>query len=320
MRKRVRITLAVLLVAVAGGVAWQALRQPRQPVYDGKPMRYWMAQHLGPIWVTDDILPGDSVDPSSPHVHVWVRQLLSDSNAVPFLVGALKRDSWVGAGVYRKWLWPKLPAAAKRHLPQPFGDYNARAHAAMLLGGMGPLAKPAIPALVRMLKEGDEYSAGSWAVEALGRLGQGDEAVVAALSNVLTDKNFFVRRSATNALLTLAPETALQMRVSVPALIQTLKGSVDDNVRMQAAWTLTILGKGNRSAIAALTDALKDKNPRTRVLAARALDGMGVEKGDMAATTALVEALGDKNVWVREWATNALRKINPEAAAKAGVN
>jgi len=319
MPKRVYIALSVLLVMLTGVIAWQVLRQPREPVYDGKPIGYWIAHHLGPIWVTNDFLPGDSIDPSSPRVNFWVRQLMKDSNAVPFLVRALKRDSWVGAGFYRKWLWPKLPSAAKKHLPPPFGDYNARANAAMLLGGMGSFAKPSIPALIQVLIEGDEYSADAWAAEALGHLGHGDEAVVTALSNALSNKQFFVRRSATNALLRIAPEAAATMGVSVPALIKTLKENADSNARMEAAWTLTILGKGDRSVIAALTDAIKDKDLRTRVLATRALNGIGIEKEDMTAIAALTEALGDASALVRESATNALKAIDPEAAAKAGV-
>jgi hypothetical protein len=41
MTKRPRIALAFLLVVALGGVAWQALRQ-REPIYQGKPLSFWL--------------------------------------------------------------------------------------------------------------------------------------------------------------------------------------------------------------------------------------------------------------------------------------
>jgi hypothetical protein len=39
--KRWRIVLAILIVAMVGGVVWQVLRQ-REPVYQGKPLSVWL--------------------------------------------------------------------------------------------------------------------------------------------------------------------------------------------------------------------------------------------------------------------------------------
>jgi len=44
MRKRVKIALAVLLVAIAGVIAWQALR-PRESVYQGKRLSLWLLRY-----------------------------------------------------------------------------------------------------------------------------------------------------------------------------------------------------------------------------------------------------------------------------------
>jgi hypothetical protein len=41
MRRRVYIALAVLLVMLAGVIAWQVLRL-REPVYQGKRLSYWL--------------------------------------------------------------------------------------------------------------------------------------------------------------------------------------------------------------------------------------------------------------------------------------
>ena len=48
MRNRVRIALAVLLVALVGGIIWQALRE-REPVYQGKRLSVWLL----PVLVQD---------------------------------------------------------------------------------------------------------------------------------------------------------------------------------------------------------------------------------------------------------------------------
>jgi hypothetical protein len=44
MRKRVQIALAVLLVAVAGVLAWLVLREP-EPIYQGKRLSFWLYQY-----------------------------------------------------------------------------------------------------------------------------------------------------------------------------------------------------------------------------------------------------------------------------------
>ena len=41
MRKQVYIALAVLLVILAGVIAWQGLRL-REPVYEDKPLSLWL--------------------------------------------------------------------------------------------------------------------------------------------------------------------------------------------------------------------------------------------------------------------------------------
>ena len=44
MRKRVRIVLAVLLVALVSVIVWQAQRE-REPVYQGKRLSVWLLQY-----------------------------------------------------------------------------------------------------------------------------------------------------------------------------------------------------------------------------------------------------------------------------------
>ena len=44
MRKRVQVALAFVLVATAGVIVWQGLRE-REPVYQGKPLSVWLQRY-----------------------------------------------------------------------------------------------------------------------------------------------------------------------------------------------------------------------------------------------------------------------------------
>jgi HEAT repeat protein len=210
MKNWLYVVGGVLVFAALGWATWEAMRQPREPVYEGHPISYWIAPPIA----------GAAYTPPPPEA-AWVRQVIGDANAVPFLIKALKRDSWVGATYYRKWLWPKLPPSIQSHLPPPSGGRDAaRMHvvnAAILLLQMGPIAKPAIPALVLTLKEDENANVRTWAAAALSNLGKGDKTATAALTEALKDKASPVRAWATNALRKIDPEAAAKAGVKTPS-------------------------------------------------------------------------------------------------------
>jgi hypothetical protein len=200
--KRLPVVLGILLVAAVGWATWQALRQTRQtkPVYNGKPLSCWLS------WFATDY--------SLPESH----SLFQDTNAVPFLIKALKRDSWFGAAIYRKQVWPKLPQPIQKHLPRPADNHSIRTHAADLLAGMGLVAKPSIPSLIRALKEDDDSVVRLYAAMALGYIGIRDSNVVTALIGALNDKDAMVRQFATTALDQLDPKAAAKAGIKPPPL------------------------------------------------------------------------------------------------------
>jgi HEAT repeat protein len=75
---------------------------------------------------------------------------------------------------------------------------------------MGSIGKPAIPALIRALKEEEYVDVRVFDAMALGYLGKGDKAAKAALREAPKDKATFVRQAATNALKNLDLEAAAQ--------------------------------------------------------------------------------------------------------------
>ena len=117
-------------------------------------------------------------------------------------------------------------------------------------------------------------------------LQNGDSSLVAAWTGALSDRLVSIRFQATNALQRIDPEAAVKAGVEldpVTRLIRALR--VDDApAKIAAATALGHIGKGNSTVTAALTEALKD-------------DDMDV----------------------RATATNVLLRLDPQAAAKAGV-
>jgi hypothetical protein len=288
MKKRFYLICTLMLVAAALGLLWWWPWEQREPVYDGKPLSYWMYRPLTRrginYAITDTTLyvaapmrnrwPQDTCGP--------LANCLTDTNALPFLIRELSKgaDNWKGGKYYRLWLWSKLPEPVRGHLPTPYYNRHGQINAIILLGQIGSIAKASIPALIRVLKQDENPVVREWAAGALGRVGAGDTLAVAALTEALKEANPSVRGYAVLVL----GQIGSPAKTSIPALIHLLEKDETPTVRGSAAEALGLLGEGNTLAVAALTGALKEADPR-----------------------------------VRGYATNALLKINPEAAIKAGV-
>jgi HEAT repeat protein len=276
MKNCLYLLLGVLLVAALGWAGWQALRQrpePPVPVYNGRMISYWL-------------LIGDA--PPS---------LRSDPGAVPYLTKALRRDVRPFAAFYRERLWPNLPRFMQVRLGAPprAEDVSDRVHAADFLGRMGPLAKPAIPALIRMLKTDWSSRARLHAAFALGNVGKGDARARAALLSALRDKSEGVVLFAAIALWQIDPELVASL----------LREEKSGRVRSWAAFALGHFRRGDPRALALLTQvSANDPDPAVRE---RALVALAWVEPDPERTMSIIVRLqAAQDATVRQQAAEVL--------------
>lgn len=219
-RRGVRLALCILLVAVAGAVAWQVLRV-REPVYRGRPISFWI-KRWGDVYA-----PWDPQYPDFDRGGLWWLPG-AGPKAVPFLIKALNRRDGLWGKHYEK-LWLQSPPWLRARLPRPILAVLIRVNAASALGAMGAAAKPAVPALLAMMRKSQLSPERTSACSALGQLAKQDHTVRAALIKCLSDTQPGVRSGAAFALAVAGPPA----REAVPALLRCLQDP-DVNTRSTA--------------------------------------------------------------------------------------
>jgi HEAT repeat protein len=104
---------------------------------------------------------------------------------------------------------------------------------------------------------------------------------------------------------------------AVPSLLQWATNS-DEAVRHHAIWALGMIRADPTRVVPLLTSALNDPSIDVRDFAAWALEEFGPQAS--AATPALLDFLNASHEYrTMALVTNALKKIDPQAAANAGV-
>ncbi|MDB6109974.1 MAG: repeat protein [Pedosphaera sp.] len=258
MRKRYRILLVVLLVAVLGGLTWQVSR-PRQlePIYQGKPLSVWLAEYYESYSTNSLTLQAPAAVQA--RTENAVRQI--GTNGIPTLLQMLRaRNSQL------TWLGTKL--SMQLHLttnPPPNAvERNIEAEIGFWL--LGEDAKYAVPALVEIYDQNFSKESQGLAALALGRIGPPARMAIPSLLREATNKNEFPRTHSIWALTQIRGAPA----VLVPALTQALHDP-SLHVRSTAAVGLGGFGEDAKSAVPALVQALKDPDYSLRVHVKNAL-------------------------------------------------
>jgi HEAT repeat protein len=154
---------------------------------------------------------------------------------------------------------------------------------------------------------------GAWGFVALGERAK---PAVPALIALLSDKDQDTRYVAVFALGNLGPAA----REALPGLIECLKDP-DYNLRGLVAKSLGEIHQEPERVVPLLTDMLKRYRVDRQWVPPELVIGSLGQFGAQAkpAVPILVGLLSDPDPYFRSAATNALRKIDPEAAAMAGV-
>ncbi|MEC8337237.1 MAG: HEAT repeat domain-containing protein [Planctomycetota bacterium] len=182
---------------------------------------------------------------------------------------------------------------------------HIRAHAAIALGRMRKAAIPAVLVLARMVTDPDADVRHA-ALDALAEIEPGKKMVVPLLLKALRDKDNTVVKRAVHAL-------AERGKEIVPAMIEALK---DDRTEFYALLVLHEIGPDAKDAVPAICDVLHEANePYQRQEAAMTLGMIG--PGAASAVPDLITLLDDPEIGVQHAAVFALGMIGPPAAPAA---
>ncbi len=299
MKRRLAFVLSVATILICGLVLRWWLRQEPEPKYQGKKLSYWLDQVEGPSRApTWD--PRVVLDPQATEV---VRQI--GTNAIPVLLRKMTvPDSSLRRKVGKFVDTPKLYFLRRFLLPPGF-------HPGQSIRGfraLGPLAKPAIPELIRRL---GDLRTQEWAFVSLCALGPGGiEAIKGAWDeiadancrlNIMAKIEFYGRLAGTNA-----PDFT-------PVLLQCLTEDPIPPNRASAARALGASTARPDLVVPALAEALQVKDGLLRIATAEALGKFGTNAhAAIPALQQLIQDPREKDPAVPAAAAAALQLIDPE--------
>ena len=203
--------------------------------------------------------------------------------------------------------------AALPALVRSLGDKknSIRWNAAEALAKIGPPAKSSTDALTKNLEKGDRVER-RFAATALGRIGPAARDATGSLALALRDPDPGVRIGAAVALCQIANHAP-----AVTSLGDALK-SKDELERQLAATAFSEIGLAAKRALPALVEALTDRDEIVFVGAAQALGNLGACA--RSAVPLLIKALTDERTKVSETAADSLKRIDRDAATRAGLH
>jgi HEAT repeat protein len=179
------------------------------------------------------------------------------------------------------------------------GDVERRVQAAMHLADYGPMAEPALPALVAALADLNEDLRLNAAI-AVGKIGK---AAIPPLRDLLDGGDKDTRFYAIWALGWVGPDAS----EAAPALVKAMADK-DAGIRRKAAYALGRIAASPQKTIAVLLAAFKDDNEDVRQTASDAVARFGIE-----AVPGLLRALDDSNEKVRLQAAHAIAEMGSDA-------
>ena len=282
-KKSVAVIAAILFLALAF-VAWALIQQNSEPIWNGMPLSAW----------TEDLATGSSRE---------IREAADDAirhigaAGVPSLLQMLRaRDTTLHSAVARL-----IRELNRRQSKMVFGVVSAReqhVNAALAFEVLGPIGRPAIPELKKLLARVPEPE---FVADALAGIGpEGVVAILESLPKVAPEKRWVLYSS--------AAKWPSQAPAITAALLRSIK-SPNAEERRDAAGFLGRFKQDPATTVPALISALRDKEGKVRVQALSSLAELGTN-----ATTAIVPlmALARNKSWLpTSEVSNALARIQP---------
>jgi HEAT repeat protein len=293
-RRKFRVLLlAILALAAVAIVLVQP--SPREPVYQGRPLRAWLVEFDRGYGSTNYAAAQEAIHAMG-------------TNSLPFLIRYLRSKD---PSFNNQWVNLK----AKLHMLRESGEYAVFWHrrAATACGELGPQGAGAFPAMTEAM---NDPHAASDVGSALSRMFPNSAPI---LTNILATGNIIARCRAADALSTAYSHPQLE-EMGRTALLRALRDP-DPGVRATAASAFQFWNKQLDVIVAALTRALSDPNPSVRGNAATSLGNFG--EAAKPAVPELLNLLQDTNTYpsrsgyLGQRARAVLLKIDPEEAAKA---
>lgn len=299
---------------------------------------YWLSTGARAVPTLIDMLQDD--DPSTRIVAAEQLGQVGPSAqaAIPHLLAQATRDGNQHANTTAAAALKSIDLTAARqvmthfmpHLQVP--DAQQRRTACAVLGSLGPVAKPAVPALLATAHDPDELVRRN-ALMALASIGIPSPPIVAALLEGLRDSSALVRQTAATQFAFTVPLTQPVMTALTPLLndpdrsIATLARSALDkakpgdtghleslgmmvqhsSARDYALHQLAQLGPAAGDALLPVLPLLQDDRPLIRYLAAEAVGAMGVSA--KPALQPLQQRQQDPDPVVREAVAEAIAAI-----------
>jgi hypothetical protein len=199
MRTWMKATGLLLLLIAAAGLALLA-SQPTEPKYNDKPLSFWIARYQSYIVY--------------PHNHEAEDAILAiGTNAIPILLRWMTHDTPVWrknlADLERKYVHTGIFALRYR----PEHDL-----ATQCLSILGTNALPALPALVKLIRQTDKPSTATLATFSLAHLGP---QALPYLATALSSKNHIQRAAAVSSICQIYRHGAPTGACTVPLLTAT---------------------------------------------------------------------------------------------------
>ena len=288
VRNRIKMGFAVVLLGIAGMIAWQISRG-REPVYQGKPLSRWLAGYITHGSVIE-VFPEIETDEA-------VRRM--GASALPSLLRRLRaRDSQFNHALW--WFSDRQRWIQIRPLPA----YYTTRQAATAFRALGGAASNAVPELIRTYRDNIGPDSQGACVEAMGGIGPAAAAAIPDLMSAAIQSNNRLRVVAVLALghIHARPELVL------PLLLRSLEDS-NVQVRRGAAVALAEFGAGAFPVVPRLRDLVLTNANQAAAAALANLSPDGI--------VALSQALTNRNAEAAWESGNARRFIIKALADRA---